>query len=210
MWMLAWMSVIYVCVSVIASWPVFQDIFQLQYQRFIMVHGVRSGLIDGFSSLATDTTLSWNHWLQCHWKMEWVEGDVGTLLLLLQRCFKNDQRRWHSSSCHWTWSQKVFKTWNLSASKHKDINNVIKRFGNYCNLRRSILFECYHFNSQQQKPSESFDCYITTLCQIAGKCTIDTIMPDDNLRDRIIFGITDNKVRERLLHKPKLNLAKIL
>lgn len=139
-------------------------------------------------------------------KMEWVEGDVGTL----RCCFKNDQRRWHSSSCHWTWSQKVFKTWNLSASQHKDINNVIKRFGNYCNLRKSILFECYHFNSQQQKPGESFDCCITTLRQIACKCTIDTIMPDDNLRDRIIFGVTDNKVRERLLHKPKLNLAKTL
>ncbi len=35
-------------------------------------------------------------------------------------------------------------------------------------------------------------------------------MPDDLLGDKIIFGIADNKVRERLLHEPELNLSKTL
>ena len=53
-------------VYVMASWLVLQDVFRLQ---FITLHGVRSGLIDGFSSLATGTEINdsnvaekWSEW----------------------------------------------------------------------------------------------------------------------------------------------------
>lgn len=107
-------------------------------------------------------------------------------------------------------ARKVFKAWNLSATERKDIKGAIKRFDNYCNPRKNIPFERYLFNSRQQGPGESFDCYVTALRQIADKCAFDAITPDDLLRDRIIFGIADNKVRERLLREPELNLAKTL
>ena len=51
---------------------------------------------------------------------------------------------------------------------------------------------------------------MTALRQIADKCAFDAITPDDLLRDRIIFGIADNKVRERLLREPELSLSKTL
>ena len=51
---------------------------------------------------------------------------------------------------------------------------------------------------------------MTALRQIADKCAFDAITPDDLLRDRIIFGIADNKVRERLLCEPDLSLSKTL
>ena len=93
-------------------------------------------------------------------------------------------------------ARKVFKTWILSATERKDIKGVIERFDNYCNPRKNIPFECYLFNLRQQEPGKSIDRYVTTLCQIADKCGFDAIMPDDPLRDRIIFGIADNKVRK--------------
>lgn len=107
-------------------------------------------------------------------------------------------------------ARKVFKTWNLSATERKDIKDVIERFDNYCNPRKNIPFERYLFNSRQQEPGESisFDRYVTALRQIADKCAFDAITAEDLLRDRIIFGIADNKVRERLLREPELNLAK--
>ena len=107
-------------------------------------------------------------------------------------------------------ARKVFKTWNLSATERKDIKGVIERFDNYCNPRKNIPFERYLFNSRQQEPGESFDRYVTSLRQIADKCDFGAITPDDLLRDRIIFGIADNKVRERLLREPELNLSKTL
>ena len=51
---------------------------------------------------------------------------------------------------------------------------------------------------------------MTALRQIADKCAFGAITPDDLLRDRIIFGIADNKVRERLLREPEFNLSKTL
>ena len=107
-------------------------------------------------------------------------------------------------------ARKVFKTWNLSATERKDIKGVIELFDSYSNPRKNIPLERYLFNSWQQKPGESFDRYMTALRQIADKCAFDAITPDDLLRDRIIFGIADNKVRERLLREPELNLAKTL
>ena len=107
-------------------------------------------------------------------------------------------------------ARKVFKTWNLSATERQDIKGVIERFDNYCNPTKNIPFERYLFNSRQQEPGESFDRYVTALRQIADKCAFGAITPDDLLRDRIIFGIADNKVRERLLREPELNLSKTL
>ena len=51
---------------------------------------------------------------------------------------------------------------------------------------------------------------MTALPQIADKCIFDVFSLDDIVRDRIIFGIAENKVRERLLHEPKLSLTKTL
>ena len=104
-------------------------------------------------------------------------------------------------------ARKVFKTWNLSATPRKDIKGVIERFNNYCNPRKNIPF-----NSRQQEPGVSFDRYVTVLRQIAYKCAFGAITPVDLLRNTIIFGIADidNKVRERLLREPELNLSKTL
>ena len=107
-------------------------------------------------------------------------------------------------------ARKVFKTWNLSATQKKDIKGVVERFDNNCNPRKNVPFERYRFNSRQQEPGETFDRYVTSLRQIADKCAFDTITPDDILRDRIVFGIADDKVRERLLREPELSLAKTL
>ena len=103
-------------------------------------------------------------------------------------------------------ARKVFKTWNLSATERKDIKGVIERFDNYCNPRKNIHF----VNSRQQEPGESFHRYVIALRQFADKCPFGAITPDDLLRDRIIFGIADNKVRERLLRQPELDLSKTL
>ena len=107
-----------------------------------------------------------------------------------------------------TEARKVFKTWNLTATQKKDIKGVLERCN--CNPRKNIPFERYRFNSRQQESGESFDRYVTALRQIADNCAFDVITPDDILRDRIIFGITDTKVRERLLREPELSLAKTL
>ena len=171
-----------------------------------MVSGV--AWIPGFSSLATGISLSqindsnvaekWSEWKEMweHYsvasKVNKKEGDVQVA------------RDWTAIGPE---ARKVFKTWNLSATERK---GVIERSNNYCNPRKNIPFERCLFNSRQQEPGESCDRHVTVLCQIADKCTFDAITPDDHLRDGTIFGIADNKVSERFLREPELNLAKTL
>ena len=50
--------------------------------------------------------------------------------------------------------------------------------------------------------------YRTALHKLAEGCDFQTITPDEILRDRLVFGVKDAKVRERLLRETKLTLAK--
>ena len=69
-------------------------------------------------------------------------------------------------------------------------------------------FERYKFNRRKQEPGETYDQYRTALRKIAECCDFNTITPEEILRDHLLFGIRDNKVRERLLRETKLTLKK--
>lgn len=47
-----------------------------------------------------------------------------------------------------------------------------------------------------QKPGEMYDQYRTALLKLAKGCKFQTITPDEILRDRLVFGIKDNKARD--------------
>ena len=50
--------------------------------------------------------------------------------------------------------------------------------------------------------------YVTELRMIAKNCAHDGITPDEILRDRLVLGLRDDKVRERLLRINDLSLLK--
>ena len=64
------------------------------------------------------------------------------------------------------------------------------------------------FSTEEIKGDESYDQYRTALKKLAETCEFDKITPEEILRDRLIFGITDGKSRERLLREPGLTLEK--
>lgn len=80
---------------------------------------------------------------------------------------------------------------------------VLKKLTEYCQPRKR-----YRFNRRSQETGEAYDQYKTALRKLAGGCDFNTITPDKILRDRLIFGISDAKVRERLLREFDLTLAK--
>lgn len=46
-----------------------------------------------------------------------------------------------------------------------------------------------------------FEQYVTVLHQLALKCDLDNITPDQIISDCMIFGIHDDKVRDHLLER---------
>ena len=107
-------------------------------------------------------------------------------------------------------SREVFSTfteWDSDGDQAK-IQPVLKKFEQYCEPHRNVPFERYRFNRRIQEAGETYDQYRTALRKLAEGCDFQTITPDEILRDRLVFGVKDAKVRERLLRETKLTLAK--
>ena len=87
-----------------------------------------------------------------------------------------------------------------------DISQVLKKFDEFCIPRTQVIYERYRFNNRNQEPGENISTYLTELRTIAKNCAHDTITPDEILRDRLVLGIRDDRVRERLLRLNDLSL----
>ena len=101
----------------------------------------------------------------------------------------------------------TFTNWDEEGDDKK-IAPVLKKLGEYCEARKNIPFERYRFNRCVQELGETYDEYRTTLRKLAEGCNFEAISPEEILCDRLLFGIRDNKVRERLLREKALTLAK--
>ena len=73
-----------------------------------------------------------------------------------------------------------------------------------------MIYERYRFNNHKQEPGESIAAYLTELRTIAKNCQHEDVTPEEILRDRIVLGIQDNKMRERLLRYNDLTLQKAI
>ena len=85
------------------------------------------------------------------------------------------------------------------------IEDVLAKFDEYCEPRTQVIYERYRFNNRNQEPGESIASYLTELRTMAKKTAN---MNDEILRDRIVLGIRDDKMRERLLRLNDLTLQK--
>ena len=92
----------------------------------------------------------------------------------------------------------TFTEWR-NADDNQKIEPVLAKFSQYCQPGQNVPFERYCFNRRTQEPGETFDQYCTALRKLAAGCDFETITPGEILRDLLVFGIRDSKVRERLL-----------
>ena len=98
-------------------------------------------------------------------------------------------------------------TWEEGGDSNK-IETVLKKFMDYCQPRKSIPIERYHFNRRVQEPGELYEQYRMSLRKLSEGCKFESITPDEILRDKLVFDIRNDKVRECLLRKTRLTLTK--
>ena len=104
---------------------------------------------------------------------------------------------------------KTFDTFTWDEDESEDnIEHVLKKFDEYCEPRTQVIYERYRFNNRKQEQGENVSTYLTELRTIARNCDHESITPDEILRDRLVLGIRDEKVRERLLRTDSLTLKK--
>ena len=100
----------------------------------------------------------------------------------------------------------MFSDWASDTNNQNKIQPVLQKFAAYCQPLKNVPFERYKFYSGMQESGESYDHYQTALRQLVERCKFESIIPNQILRDKLVFGIHDSKVRERLLREKTLSL----
>ena len=87
-----------------------------------------------------------------------------------------------------------------------DENNyeiVLQKFEDYCNPRRNVLYEWFVFWNLKQLEGENIDSFVKRLKTQASVCEFGDLK-ERMLLFRVVFGLADNKLKERLLRDNEL------
>ena len=96
-----------------------------------------------------------------------------------------------------------------NASDALKIDKVLEKFEERCVPARNETYERYVFFKREQLSSESLDNYITALMKLSESCGFGALR-ESLVRDRLILGVKDDRVREKLLGKRDLDLDKAI
>ena len=85
----------------------------------------------------------------------------------------------------------------ISESDQKDYDKVIAKFDSFFQVRKNVIFERARFNRRCQKQDESVEQFITCLYQLSENCEYGDLR-DEMIRDRIVVGIRDEAMSQKL------------
>ena len=111
-------------------------------------------------------------------------------------------------------ARNVYKTleWTAEGDQSK-FNKVLEAFQRYCSPHKNIIYERYRFWTIQQEYDETIDAYLTRIRMKIDLCEYDkegwpSGVRQELIRDKFVFGLTDDSLKERLLHEVDVSLAK--
>ncbi|XP_049275515.1 uncharacterized protein LOC119372299 isoform X3 [Rhipicephalus sanguineus] len=103
---------------------------------------------------------------------------------------------------------EIFNTLNFTEGEDKaDYATVIKKFDEYFTLQTNEVHERYVFRKRVQSQGEPFEHFLRDLKKQARACNFGALL-DSMVRDQIVYGTNDDRVREKLLRDCELTLQK--
>ena len=90
--------------------------------------------------------------------------------------------------------------WGNSSDALKIATKVLEKFEERCVPERNETYERYVFFKREQLSNESLDNYITALMKLSESCGFGALR-ETLVRDRLILGVQDDRVRQKLLGK---------
>ncbi|UYV72089.1 hypothetical protein LAZ67_9001784, partial [Cordylochernes scorpioides] len=104
-------------------------------------------------------------------------------------------------------AQNIFKSFNLNNADKNNLSIVKDKFNDYFSPKLNTTIERFKFNQMKQNEDESFNDFLTRIKLQIANCKY-AVMSDELLKDRIVVGIINNEIRERLLSEADLDLEK--
>ena len=96
---------------------------------------------------------------------------------------------------------------NISEEDRKKYAEVIGKFDSYFKMRKNVIFERARFNARVQTEGESIEQFITALYHLVEHCEYGPLK-EEMIRDRLVVGIRDSSLSERLQMDDQLTLEK--
>lgn len=104
-------------------------------------------------------------------------------------------------------AENVLSSMNVTAEERGSYVAVLKKFNDFFQVRKNIIFERARFNRRVQSAGESVELFISDLYSLAANCEYGALK-DEMIRDRLVVGLLDCALSERLQLDPELTLEK--
>ncbi|XP_065289918.1 uncharacterized protein [Dermacentor albipictus] len=95
----------------------------------------------------------------------------------------------------------------LEAERKDDYTTVVRKFKEYCEEQQNEVYERYIFRSRTQDEAEPFEHFLRDLRKLSRSCNFAELT-ESMIRDQVVFGVHNPKLREKLLKVKDLTLAK--
>ena len=104
-------------------------------------------------------------------------------------------------------AEDILTSLKLTQNELKKYDIVKTKLDSYFVIRRNVIFERSKFNKRVQMENETVDSFVTDLHCMAEHCQFGDIN-DELIRDRLVVGLRDTRLAERLQLDQELTLEK--
>ena len=101
----------------------------------------------------------------------------------------------------------IVQSLGISDDEQKKYDVIKQKFENYSIIKRNVIFERAKFNLRSQQENEPVEAFITDLFNSAEHCNFGSPC-EELIRDRILIGIRDKNLSEKLQLESDLTLEK--
>lgn len=103
----------------------------------------------------------------------------------------------------------VLRGLRLTDDERLIYSSVKEGFTNFFVPKKNVIYQRAKFNMRAQGPTESADSFITALYALAEDCRYGALR-EELLRDRIVVGIRDSALSQKMQMERKLDLRKAI
>ena len=101
----------------------------------------------------------------------------------------------------------ILTTTGITEEQMKVYDTVVTKLDEFFAVRKNVIFDRAKFNTRFQQPGESAEQFIAELYVLAEECEYGGLK-DQMIRDRIVVGIRDAKLSQRMQMDSTLDLSK--